>query len=427
MNLPAVIVDPKLFEVPPTGTRPTHKANRYRICGELGRGGTSIVYEAVSPESGVPFAVKVLDRVPKRGASSEPPMEVQLATRLTSPYAIKLFEVGVLRDGRPFLVMERLFGQDAAHRLREHGPLSVSAASEIVLLACHALGEAHRLGIIHQDIKPANLFLGEKPDGTLLVKVLDFGLATMVAPELDGPDGAAGMKALTASGSAGYAAPEQIGSGKAIDERADIWALGVVLYELVTGRRPFESATLLEGIVAAGSQPIPAMGGYPGCPPDISVPPGFEAIVRRCLEKERELRFPSVIALAESLAPFAPELDGFVEGVRRARGAAGPSLGPDRTLIDEPGPTAVDLARALKLLDAQPPPSTRTPRVTAQIRPMQAPRWLAALALFGAFLFVLSMLVSRVRGAQPPPRPAVSAGLETPSKRLPPLPRKPAP
>jgi eukaryotic-like serine/threonine-protein kinase len=431
----AVIVD---AVHPPPAAAPYVPAarlpNRYQVGNELGRGGVSVVYEATELGTGASFAIKVLNRAPigEAGANQAMLIEAQLATRLTSPHAVRLLEVGVAEDGRPFFVMERLAGNDLARQVREHGPMSVPAASEVVLQACHALAEAHRMGVVHRDIKPANLFLSTRPDGSPHVKVLDFGLATMVAPALDDPDGAPVSQTMHASGSAGYAAPEQIGSQKRIDERADVWALGVVLYELVTGHRPFEGESLIESLIAAGSEPLPPMG---------SVPPAFESIVRRCLQREAELRFPDVVALAEALGAFAPvRIAGLVEHIRRARAKGTELSGSPHTFHEGQGPLSSDSLRSPDSTSRNPasvaepsstggaPPSIpgrAPPPAGSKIVSARAVPWLPILAVLAVSAVAASFVISRPRGTTSvvPQPPAVSATSRTPSMRLPPLPR----
>jgi serine/threonine protein kinase len=432
---PAVIVD---AVHPPPAAAPYVPAvrlpNRYQVGNELGRGGLSVVYEATEVRTGASFAIKVLNRPPigRAGSNQEMLIEAQLATRLTSAHAVRLLEVGVADDGRPFFVMERLLGNDLARQVREHGPMSVPAASEVVLQACHALAEAHRMGVVHRDIKPANLFLSARPDGSPHVKVLDFGLATMVAPTLDDSDGGPVSQTMHASGSAGYAAPEQIGSQKRIDERADVWALGVVLYELVTGHRPFEGESLIESLIAAGSEPVPPMG---------SVPPDFESIVRRCLQREAELRFPDVVALAEALGAFAPvRTAGLVEHIRRARAKGTDLSGSPHTFHEGHGPVSSDPSRSPDSTSQNPasvavpsstegvPPSLpgRTPPPAgAKVVSARAVPWLPILAVLAVSAVAASFVISRPRGTTSvvPQLPAVSATSRTPSMRLPPLPR----
>jgi serine/threonine-protein kinase len=276
------------------------------------------------------------------------------------------------------------------------------------------------LGVVHRDIKPGNLFLPKRADGN--VKVLDFGLAAMVTSELTGADNTQVTRTLSVNGSAGYAAPEQIGSQRMIDSRADIWGLGVVLYELVSGRRPFESASLIESLIAAGSQPAPPMG---------QVPPAFESLVRRCLEKDRELRFPNVAALAEALAPFAPpERANYPEYVRQVGGKEVEAEATQRIVLDEQGPPSGVPSRA----NPKPNTAVAEPGATrgetsslfvAQVVPARAPPWAGLFAIVAVSLVAMSVVISHARGEPSLARqaPAPSTPLASSSMRLPPLPR----
>ncbi len=406
-------------------------ADRYRVGKLLGRGATAAVYEAVDA-GGQVVAIKVLNPVqgaPRMTREHQLLLEAQLSMRLSSPHAVKLFEVGVLPDGRPFLVMERLVGKDLAHHLLERGPMPVADACDIALQACHALAEAHRLGVVHRDIKPANLFLSARRDGTLHVKVLDFGLASLVSSESAGTLLAPGAKDWRVAGSPGYAAPEQIGSQRSIDERADVWALGIVLYELVLGRRPFEGATLIDTLIAAGSDPVPPMG---------PVPKAFEAIVRRCLEKDRERRFPNVVVLAEALAPLAPPaLADYPDLVRQAGGCEVASAeSTQRIVVEEEAPSSRTQSRVNSGLlgptsgavSSQGRPDSRrsdgTSSFVAQVLPQAAP-WAGVAVVAAACVFLITTLVlhAPARGAPARTRRAVAPPPAPSSMLLAPLPR----
>jgi serine/threonine-protein kinase len=198
----------------------------------------------------------------------------------------------VLPGGLPFIVMEYLHGVDLSRDLQRRTNLPPGTTVDYVLQACEALAEAHAHGIVHRDIKPANLFLTTRPDGTPLIKVLDFGISK--APIRDN---SALTQTEVVMGTPGYMSPEQMKATRDVDARTDIWALGIVLYECLTGRRPFDGESFASTVLMAGTEPPPPMN------PD--VPRGLQAVVLRCLEKNRKARFSTIAELVAALVPFA--------------------------------------------------------------------------------------------------------------------------
>lgn len=270
---------------------------RYRVERPLGTGGMGAVVAATHLELRQEVAIKVL--LPTVAKSEEANArflrEGRAAARLTSPYAAKVFDTGRLPSGEPYLVMELLAGRDLRSHMATTARVSLEQAAEWVLQAAHALGEAHRLHVIHRDVKPANLFLAETSAGTI-VKVLDFG----VSKQAD--DGASDLTNTAAIlGTPRYMAPEQMRSARLADQRCDVWSLGVVLYELTTGEAPFrgDSVTALCFDVMERT-PIPPSHHCP------ELPPAFDAFMARCLAKDPDERFPTMEELAESLRAFAP-------------------------------------------------------------------------------------------------------------------------
>ncbi|MCA9584555.1 MAG: serine/threonine protein kinase [Myxococcales bacterium] len=270
---------------------------KYRVERVLGAGGMGVVVAARHVDLGHRFALKFMLReaMTDPAATERFMREARAAVQLQSPHTARVSDVGRLSSGEPYMVMEYLEGRDLDAVVVQHGPLAPPVAVEYVLQASEAIAEAHALGIVHRDVKLKNLFLTRAVDGRDLVKVLDFGLAKTV--------GSAGEVSLTQTsavfGSPQYMSPEQMKSAKDVDGRADIWALGVCLYELLTARLPFDGSTMPE-ICAMVLKDEPA-------PPSTvvdTVPPDLEAIVLRCLEKDPERRFQSVADLAHALEPF---------------------------------------------------------------------------------------------------------------------------
>jgi serine/threonine-protein kinase len=197
------------------------------------------------------------------------------------------------------MVMEYLDGKDLAEMLRLRGALPLGEAVEYVLQACEALAEAHRAGVVHRDLKPANLFLSSRADGSAIVKVLDFGISK--ASLTSGFEHANLTQTSAVMGSPNYMSPEQLRNSKTVDARADIWSLGLVLYELLTGQVAFRADTLAELHVAILQNiPSPLRERRP------DLPPSLELLILRCLNKDPAFRFASVAELAQALAEFTP-------------------------------------------------------------------------------------------------------------------------
>jgi serine/threonine protein kinase len=278
-------------------------AGKYRVERVLGQGGMGVVVAATHLQLGQEVALKFLlpsaCQIPEAVARFL--REARAAVQIHSEHVARVIDVGTLENGAPFMVMEFLRGADLGGVLRARGPLPIIEAVDYVVQACEAIAEAHALGIVHRDLKPANLFLTHRVDGSPLVKVLDFGISKALRDPLGG--GSASLTATTAiMGSPQYMSPEQIRSSKDVDVRTDVWSLGIILHELLAGSSAFVSNTvpaLLAMIVADPPTPIRQQRA--------DVPPELEAVILRCLEKDRTRRFGSVAQLARSLAPFAPK------------------------------------------------------------------------------------------------------------------------
>ena len=284
----------RLIATPPPGTV---IGGKYRVERPLGSGGMGALVVATHIELHQEVAIKVL--LPSIARSEESTArflrEGRAAARLTSPYAAKVFDTGRLPSGEPYLVMELLSGCDLSVHMTNVGRVPLEQAAEWVRQAAHALGEAHKLNVIHRDVKPANLFLAETSAGTI-IKVLDFGVSKQV-------DDREADLTNTASvlGTPRYMAPEQMRSARLADQRCDVWSLGVVLYELTTGESPFrgDSVTALCFDVMERT-PIPPSHH------NAELPRALDAVIAQCLAKDPDERFPSMEALAESLRSFLP-------------------------------------------------------------------------------------------------------------------------
>ncbi len=212
-------------------------AGKYRIEKVLGEGGMGVVVAAQHIHLDDRVAIKFL--LP--GAKSNPEVlarfarEARAAVKIKSEHVARVSDVGTLENGTPYMVMEYLEGSDLAAWVHERGALSLEQATEFVLQACEAIAEAHTLGIVHRDLKPANLYVIRRPDGKLSVKVLDFGISKVTRAAASGPDMSL-TKTAAFMGSPLYMSPEQMESARNADVRSNVWALGVILYELVAFR-----------------------------------------------------------------------------------------------------------------------------------------------------------------------------------------------
>jgi serine/threonine-protein kinase len=296
---------------------------KFRIERVLGQGGMGVVVQAMHLHLDQRVALKFLlpDALTHPDTVARFAREARAAAKIRSEHVARVIDVGTLDTGSPYIVMEYLEGEDLSAHLKNRGPLSLTEATGFVLQACEALAEAHAAGVVHRDLKPANLFLARYPDGTPCVKILDFGISKL----LGGTDGRDfDMTRTTAiMGSPYYMSPEQMRSTRSVDARADIWALGVILYELVAGRVPFDADTMPELCAMVLQDAPPRLGSFVQ-----TGSPTFEAVVLRCLEKDVGRRFPSIADLANALSPFAPpEAQRSLDRVARLSGNPPPRSG----------------------------------------------------------------------------------------------------
>jgi serine/threonine-protein kinase len=378
--------------------------NKYRIESQLGEGGMGRVMAATHVEIGSTFAIKIL----KKDALSHPEVparfmrEARAAGRLRSEHVVRVVDVGRLASGEPYMVMEMLHGYDLASRLTK-GALEPARAVEYIVQACEGLAEAHGLGMVHRDVKPANLFVTTRPNGAPLIKVLDFGIATAAIGDVD--------HRLTTTqsviGSPSYMSPEQLRATRDVDPRSDIWSLGVTLYELLADRQPFVAPTITALSLKIVSDPHPPITG---------IPIELMAILDKCLEKERDARFSSVAELAEALAPLFPNGKVAAEMVSGAYARAVPP-----TIIEE---AAVDPSAAGWRLPTTPPQATTTGFTAGESAALERPRrkkgwWIAlgAIAMAGlgaAATLGWSSMTAGTTSAAAPPAPVIQPAVKPP-------------
>jgi serine/threonine-protein kinase len=354
--------------IPPVGAV---IGGKYRVEGVLGEGGMGVVLAATHVRLGRRVALKLLrpdvktDRTALRLVR-----EARSADRLRGPHVAEMIDVEMLPDGTPYLVLERLQGETLAERIARAGPLPLPEAADVLAQAAFGLAQAHAAGIVHRDVKPSNLFLtrdalsaGGAPGTAPLVKVLDFGIAKAAAP------GDATLTAeATGLGSPAYASPEQTRGARDVDARTDVWALGVTLFEALSGERPFVGASPSAVAARIAADPPRSLAELrPGLPRAVI------HLVESCLEKDPARRCPSATAFLSALAPFGSERAAALD---RAAGSLAPALPPPggaRWLGAVAAAALVAVGAAAALRAAWRPPST-APAVAASAEAMPSPR-----------------------------------------------------
>lgn len=378
---------------------------RYQIVRSIGAGGMGAVYEAIQLELEKRVAVKTL----WPALASQPNMrtrffrEGRAAVRVRHPNAADVWDVGE-HEGTLYLVMEFLEGESLSARIAREGALPIDDVVALTLPLCAAIAAAHREGIVHRDLKPANLFLSRTRDGVMVPKVLDFGISKMVSDGMS-------QEELTASaailGTPHYMSPEQIRSTRDVDGRTDVYALGVILYECVTGRRPFSGDPLynLLAAIVEGERPSPRRHR-----PDL--PERFECVITRAMSANVDARFESVTALGNALLDF-------VDGRTAAQwepvfGTRSPQKEPPPERSDGPRDASLDASTlgSMQLVSA----ADIAPPVQ---RPAAMPVWRVSLAIGAVVLGVALGGLAR----QPQRRaPLGDAGVSRPPVTQPPPP-----
>ncbi|AGP35701.1 serine/threonine-protein kinase [Sorangium cellulosum] len=313
---------------------------KYRVVRVIGAGGMGAVLEAHHLVLNQRVALKLVlpDAAKRDGSVQRFLREARAASSLRSEHVARVLDVDTLDGGLPYLVMDLLEGADLAARLRAEGRLPIEEACEIGVQICEALSEAHARGIVHRDIKPGNLFVTRRADGSPLVKVLDFGIAKHLGPaEAMGAESLTSQNALV--GSPLYMSPEQMRSSRGVDTRSDLWSLGVALYQALSGKLPFEAETFGELILCVMQERPAPLSSLRG-----ELPEALSRAVMRCLERNPDDRWQDVAALAVALAPFAPARCRPL--VDRAQATLAASERGSRPALPDGRPPAVDLAPA---------------------------------------------------------------------------------
>ena len=435
--------------------RGTLVGERFRVEEFLSEGGMGFVVRGFDLKLQEPVAIKFLKTVDGQESIQRFMREARAAAKVKNEHIIDILDVGA-HEGMPYLVMELVDGEALGKVLETHGPLEATYAVDLLLQACDAMADAHARGIVHRDLKPNNLMLTRRGDGSPFVKVLDFGLAT--APTESGRV-AVGITATNAAfGSPAYMPPEQIRAARNADARSDIWALGVILYELLVDRLPFEGESIpavLAAITADPPRPLVELR------PELTA---LGTVLERCFQKDPDCRFQTVAELAGALAPFA-SAEGALIATRAARlrhGTTPPprSAPPPPRLISPPAsavarsstmaasadtsearparrwlivPIVVSMVAAVSVIallrrGAAPirfvsptePPATTTPAAAAPAAAVSAPPRVPTTAVTTAAANVPASSTEPAASARPAARPAGSTVKSRPRATAPP-------
>jgi hypothetical protein len=278
------------------------KFGQYQIREKIGAGGMGEVYMAEHQMLKRPCALKLIR--PEAGADPVALMrferEVQSAAQLSHPNTIEIYDYGHIEDGTFYYVMEYLPGISLQDLVTKYGPLPAGRAIYLFRQVCAGLAEAHGLGLVHRDLKPANIFVSVRGGESDVAKVLDFGLVKLTHDD----SGVELTSEQRVSGTPLYMAPEQATGDRALDARADIYALGCMLYFALTGQTPFTGATGFEVMMAHARDPV-----VPPSQVRAEVPADLEQVALRCLAKRADGRYPDVKALGQALAACAAAAD----------------------------------------------------------------------------------------------------------------------
>ena len=348
---------------------------KYEVVGVLGRGGMGVVFEAHHKRINQRVALKMLHPHVREepGVLERFEREARAAGQLRSPHIARVLDVDTATE-LPFIVMELLDGRDLDDVLAVEGRLAIPVAVDYVLQALVGIREAHSLGIIHRDLKPANLFLSNDGGDAPMIKILDFGISK-ITTEVDGRLTAA----MTTLGSPVYMSPEQLRDGAEIDARADLWALGVVLFELISGKPPHAgTVTGVTASIIADRAPLLSSARA-------DAPPELDAVLARALEKDLDKRFQDADEFAAALLPFAS-----ADTARRVQATLVTVPAPlsSRRMLTTHTPQSFDLSQA----------ETRHSFTTASTaRPSsRAALWVALGAVaFGSLLGVTIFMIAR--------------------------------
>jgi len=367
-------------------------AGQFRIVERIGSGGMGAVYKADQPQMNRHVAIKILHSryLSRKDLVSRFRREARAMSHLSHPNTARVFMYGQLEDGACYFVMEYLEGRNLAQLVRREGPMDQKRALHVMSQVCGALDEAHRAGIIHRDLKPENVFLTSQGGIEDYPKVLDFGLAKVTEKQMR-----PGSMILTREGmvfgTPEFMSPEQA-RGKTLDPRSDIYSLGVILYELLTGKLPFDAKQPIEFIqLHVNEAPIPLSERAK----EVDLLPGLEAAVMKALEKNPDDRYATAAEFAEALEAVAAGRPSF--------GASKPIFAPSSDPAPAPAakpasePAAAQPQPAIEPASQQPSAHPGHPPPTAPMGPQSPLPWLVlgagvVLALGGAAALIFALM-----------------------------------
>ncbi|WP_437799004.1 serine/threonine-protein kinase [Sorangium sp. So ce693] len=341
-------------------------AGKYRLARLLGRGGMGSVWLAEHLSLRTPVAIKLIDVEAAKNATARARFdrEAQIAARIRSAHVVKVLDHGLTDDGLPYIAMECLAGESLRDRLSARRRLTPAETAKIVSHICRALSRAHEVGLVHRDIKPENIFIAREDDGEI-VKILDFGVAKVTdALAITGMDPTRTGALL---GTPYYMSPEQAKGLKSVDYRSDLWSLGVVVFECLTGARPFTAPALGPLIAKILGTPPPALSA---AAPGAGIPVEVEAWMRKALAVEPDARFASARELSEAFMVAS----GVADSMDRGSSAGLPDGKPPSAVRPPDGVWETADTVALPSGDGRAPVAAAPqPPVAAALQPPVAP------------------------------------------------------
>jgi len=389
-------------------------AGRYWVLSMLGHGGMSVVYKAKTIHKGRIVALKTLRM---QGLNDELVVkrfqrEAELLSGLNHPRIVQCYDYGTTTRGQPYFVMDYLQGMNLSSVIKNDGPLDAVRFQHIFLQVCGAVDHAHRCGVIHRDLKPGNIMLSAKAGQRDFVKVVDFGIARF-------EEEAQRLTRLgEVWGSPIYMSPEQC-MGAALDARSDIYSIGIVMYEALTGKVPFFGKNYVETMTKQIGEPARMMRE---ARPDLNIPPKIEAVVMKALSKEPDGRFQTMGQMKEELEnvfPNAPKRVGTLDNIP-ARKDTRPSAQVQNEMQPQPPTHAKEQPRSVRGMTSEPPSPSPSRLRTTTIGGI-------IIAVVAILLIVVAVVSSLWADFRPPPSSNLPSNLPSDEIVRPPGVSKPTP